>query len=161
MLVGQYGDLRGHRVPITDEERTVTNLKSIKRVLLTGDDADFVAALWRHLKREGLTLTKAKDWKDARKKTEDACAEGASFDLIIADVAMLNGQFSELDRWIKESHPEISMLVLSGLGSRDRMAELVRPGKDAYGCKPLTPEEMTSLIDLIDRSRTLYTKFTQ
>jgi two-component system response regulator RegA len=139
----------------------VTNLKSITRVLLTGDDADFVGALWRHLRREGLTLTKAKDWKDARKKIEDGRVEGASFDLIIADAAMLNGEFSELAGWVKELHPEISMLVVSGLGSRDRMAELVRPGRDAYGCKPLTPQEMASLIDLIDRSRTLYANVKQ
>jgi len=55
--------------------------------------------------------------------------------------------------WIKENHPEISVIIVSGFGSNDILREVMREDLDRCAPKPLTPQKMISLINSLDQNR--------
>lgn len=129
-------------------------LISIKRILVTGEEAGFVKTLSRHLKREGLLVTKAFDYNDARRKVEYLNLRKTPFELLIIEEGTVpKTEVYELWRWIKGNHPETSVLLFSAVGSHEELDKTIRPDMDAHCRKPLTPKGMMDLIRTIDRHR--------
>lgn len=125
----------------------------IKKILVVDDEPEFTKTLRIHLKREGFFLDSACNGLKAQQKIEDSCLTGNPFDLVITDVVMPSMGGIELLCWIKEVCPGISVLVVSGFGCEDVVAENIRPGVDSYCAKPLTPQKMLALIDRMDKGR--------
>lgn len=128
-------------------------LETIRRILLTGGEAEFVKAVSRHLRREGFSLEETCDYTDARRKIENSYSSEGPFDLVIMERAIPTTETYEFWGWIKKNHPETSVLLLSGIGSHDRVAETIRPEMDGHSRKPVTPKQMMALIRTIDRNR--------
>jgi CheY-like chemotaxis protein len=126
---------------------------SIKRILVVDDEVEFVKSLRRHLRREGYSLEVAYDGLEACRKIEHFSVESKPFDLVITDVVMPNMNGIELLQWIQRQHPEISAILLSGFGENDIAAKTLRPKLDAHGKKPITPKEMTALINSLHQTR--------
>jgi len=126
-------------------------LETIRRILLTGDEAEFVRTLGRHLKRERFLLEEKCDYGAARRRIEDS--RRSPFDLIVmVGTVPTPGMYEFLD-WVKKVHPQTSVLLLSGIGFDQRAAETMRPDMDGHGQQPITPKEMIALIRRIDRNR--------
>ena len=117
------------------------------------DEAEIVKTLMRHLKRKGFTVSSARDGAEARSKVKDADRERNIYDLVITDVVMPNEDGVDLHRWIKETCPEISVLVISGFGASYIIQETIRPGMDDFCQKPLTPEKILGAIKEINQKR--------
>ncbi len=128
-------------------------LETIKRILLTGNEAEFVKTLSRHLKREGFSLDETFNYADARGRIENSYSSKSPFHLVIMEGTVPGTEVYDLWWWIKKTRPEISVLFLSGIGSHEQVAEAIRPDMDAHGQKPITPKEMMALIHKLDRNR--------
>ncbi|HOW57708.1 MAG TPA: response regulator [Smithellaceae bacterium] len=126
---------------------------NINNILLVEDENELAKTLKRHLKREGFSVVVASDGKTAIKVIEDSIARGVHFELVISDVVMPNMDGIELIRWIKNQHPEVSVVLLSGFGDLGSVVETIRPNLDDYFQKPLTPTDMMNLIERIDFKR--------
>ncbi len=127
--------------------------RAIKRILMVDDEAEFVNTINRHLRREGFIVDSADDVEKARSKIDDSVRLQNPYDLVITDVIMPNMGALELLPWIKENHPEISVIIVSGFGSNDILREVMREDLDRCAPKPLTPQKMISLINSLDQNR--------
>lgn len=128
---------------------------SVERILLVDDEDVFLASIRRHLRREGFDLAVARNGREASRVIEARAREGRPFDLIITDVIMPEMGGMELLQWVKAEHADISVVLLTGFGESDAIAQAVRSGHDAHGGKPITPKEIMALIQRIGRYRQL------
>jgi DNA-binding NarL/FixJ family response regulator len=69
-------------------------------------------------------------------------------DLVVMDIRMENMDGVEATRIIRETYPEISILVLTGFGDEDILQEAMRAGAHGFLLKDASPDE---LIDAIHR----------
>lgn len=128
-------------------------LKSIKRILVVDDEAEFVHTIIRHLKREGFIVDSAYDVEEARRKIDDSARMMILYDLLITEIVRPNTEAIELLPWIKRNHPEISVIIVFGFGDNDMLRETMREGLDGYAKIPLTPKKMIDLINIIGQKR--------
>jgi DNA-binding NtrC family response regulator len=59
----------------------------------------------------------------------------------------------ELLTWIKQTHPEISVIAVSGFADTLLAGKLIRPEMDEYCQKPFTPQEMMLLLERVQEKR--------
>jgi CheY-like chemotaxis protein len=133
--------------------KTKSMSAAIDRILIVDDEPQFVKTLQRHLRREGFRLCAASDGKMARKQIESFIAEGKPVDLVITDVLMPRMDGIELMQWIRDWHPEISVIAVSGFADSIASEKMIRPDMDEYCRKPFTPGELMSLLKKIGEKR--------
>ena len=124
-----------------------------EKILIVDDEEESVKTIERHLRREGFMLDSAGDGKLARNKILEAIEQNEPYDLIITDLIMPNMGAVKLLRWLKKKCPEVSFIIVSGFGDFDLMHTLIRPEKDGYAQKPLTPGTMMGLIEDLNSLR--------
>jgi CheY-like chemotaxis protein len=125
----------------------------IKRILIVDDEPEFVKTIQRHLRREGFSLDTASDGKMARERIELSFSEDNPVQLVITDVLMPRMDGIELMRWIRDSHPEISVLAVSGFADTIMSEKIIRPEMDEFCQKPFTPRKMMALLGKIGEKR--------
>jgi len=128
-------------------------IEHIKRILIVDDEPEFLNSVKRHLGRENFSLDSASNGKEATKRIQDSVSKGAPFDLLITDLIMPEMGGVELLEWLKKTHPEISVLIVSGFNDGGATMEKIRPEMDAFAKKPLTPKDMIDLIAQMDQKR--------
>lgn len=134
-------------------KRTDSMIKDIRRILIVDDEEESVKTIARHLRREGYKPASAGDGKLARNKIIEAIEQKAPYDLIITDLIMPNMGAVKLLRWLNETCPEVSVIIVSGFGDFDLIQTLIRPEKDGYAQKPLTPGRMMGVIEDLNSMR--------
>jgi len=125
----------------------------INRILVIDDQAEFIKAISRHLKREGFIIDSAYDTEVARRKIDGSVRMKIRYDLVIMDAAVPNLGVIEILRWVKKNHPKISVIIIMGFGENDMLKETIRQDLDGYAKKPLTPQKIISLINNISQKR--------
>lgn len=128
-------------------------MEAIKRILVVDGEKEFADSVTRHLKRRKFILQSARNGEDALEKLHETTCSAAQYDLVITDVIMPKVSGIELLRWIKKYYSKISVLVVSGLGSRNLVMETIRPEMDDCCQKPVTPSEMIRFIGNINKKR--------
>ncbi len=98
-------------------------------------------------------MDSAYDVEEARRKIDASVCMKIRYDLVIMDVAMPNLGAIEILQWIRNNHPKISVIVVTGFGDADMLRETMRQDLDAYAKKPLTPQKMISLINSLGQKR--------
>lgn len=68
------------------------------------------------------------------------------FDVVITDLKMSNLGGMEVLRRIKEFHPEIIVIVITGYASVSSAVEVMKMGAFDYLPKPFTPDELRSVV---------------
>ena len=125
----------------------------INRILVIDDEAEFVKAISRHLKREGFIIDSAYDVEVVRRKIDESVRMKIRYDLVIMDAAVPNLGVIEILRWVKKNHPKISVIIIMRFGENDMLKETIRQDLDGYAKKPLTPQKIISLINNISQKR--------
>lgn len=130
-----------------------TAYATIRRVLIVDDEVEFVKTLKRHLKRQNFTLKTALDGSEALELLSQTAKEEGVFDLVVSDVVMPHMDGIALLERIKRDYPGTSVLLLTGFGENAMADGAIRKEMDDFHQKPITPKEMLSLIEHIDRRR--------
>lgn len=106
------------------------------RILVVDDDPDVVRLITRRLQPEGYTLDVARDGREALEK-----ALALPLDLILLDIKLPEVDGLTVLAKVKESRPEISVVMMTAYGSEQVAVEALKAGADDYLIKPLEQDE--------------------
>jgi len=107
------------------------------RILIVDDEEIVIRSTLRILENEGHALDTARDGAEALQKiAETPC------DLILLDIMMPKMDGLEVLRRVKESSPDIEVIVFTGLAQVDTAVTCMKLGAFDYLAKPFTPEEL-------------------
>jgi signal transduction histidine kinase len=111
-------------------------------VLLVDDELDFLESLGRRLELRGLAISTAASGPEALE-----ILDAKPVDVVVLDVRMPGMDGIETLRRIKENHPRIEVVMLTGHADLESALEGMRFGFFDYLTKPV---ELPQLIDKID-----------
>ena len=104
-------------------------------VLLVDDEAELVFTLAERLVLRGIDAAAVTDGNDALKTLEMK-----PFDIVVVDVKMPGLSGIDLMRQIKDRHPDIQIILLTGRGSLEESDEGLQEGACDYLVKPINVE---------------------
>lgn len=112
------------------------------RVLVVDDEARFRTTLAKMLRSRGLTV-------EAVGSGEECLAEldARPYDVVLLDIRMPGLGGLETLRLLKERHPEVEVVMLSGHANLDTAIELLKLGAYDYLLKPCPLEEVLLKIE--------------
>jgi DNA-binding NtrC family response regulator len=120
------------------------------RLLLVDDDALIANSLSEFLKLEGYRVDTAGDGAQAIELLATH-----RYNLVITDVNMPRTNGLELLRSIKNQHPEVVVLVITGYGTIENAVEAVKMGAFEYLTKPIIDDEIRVAIQKALKQQTL------
>jgi DNA-binding response OmpR family regulator len=107
------------------------------RVLLVDDEKEFVSALAERLSLRDFQVETATNGQDALAILKEIRA-----DVVILDVMMPGMSGLEVLKRIKTTHPHLSVILLTGLGSTREGIEGMRLGAFDFLMKPVDIDEL-------------------
>jgi len=108
------------------------------RILIADDEAGIREFLGDSLRLDGHEIVEAVDGRDAMRKAEER-----GFDLVITDLKMPGADGIAVLRRLRESQPEVEVVVLTAHGSVESAVEAMKLGAFDYLQKPLGgPDEL-------------------
>ena len=113
----------GARILIVDDEEIV--IKSCLRILGSGD----------------CYVEVAHDGREALRKIEEN-----SYDVMILDVVMPNMGGLEVLRRVKETHPDMDIVMVTGLAQVDTVIQARKLGARDFISKPFEPNELKLVV---------------
>ncbi len=122
--------------------------KSLIKILVIDDDKDVNRNIEKTLLREGYSVDSAYDCRSGIEKIKQS-----PYHVVISDLNMpdLSGGMSEragieLLEWIRDGHPEIFVLMLTGSATVESTKDAIRLGAVDYLVKPLSSAELKQKI---------------
>lgn len=119
------------------------------RILLVDDEPSLRQVIEMALRRDYSVVTAA-DYASA-----SAQIEGSSFDLVLTDLQLPDGDGISLLQRVKELSPETSVIVLTAHGSTDTAVAAMRCGAHDYITKPFDLDELKIRIEQAIEGRRL------
>ena len=120
------------------------------RILVLDDDAIVRHSLVEFLKNEGHDVHGAGTIAEA---TE--VVRSTPLDLVISDVYMPDGTAFKLLKTIKETHPRLDIVLITGYGTIDDAVQAIKCGASNYITKPLVDSEIRLAVEQTLRRREL------
>lgn len=119
----------------------------MKKILVIDDDYDLLQLLKSYLEKNNYEVTTASSGGDGIRKLDK------SFDLVICDVRLPDIGGLEIITKVKEKHPHISIIMITGYADVRTAVEALRIGASDYITKPLHPDELLNQInELMEKS---------
>ena len=119
------------------------------RILIVDDDEPIGKLLQHWLDDEGYETRYARDTCEVA-----GFFEQERFDLVTLDIMMPGKDGLEVLKWIKESYPEVGVIMATALGNLKTVLEAMRGGAMGYLIKPFDLELVTEEIGLaMERQR--------
>ena len=115
--------LMGARILVVDDEEIV--IKSYLRILGGGD----------------YQVEAAHGGREALRKVEEN-----PYDVIILDIMMPDMGGLEVLRRVKETHPNLDVIMVTGLAVNDTVVEAKKLGACDYISKPFEPDELKLIV---------------
>ena len=119
-------------------------------ILIAEDEEITQKHLRSTLEREGHRVTSVLNGLDAL-----AAFEERDFDLLIADIKMPGMTGLDLLPKVKEKHPEVDVIIITGYGSIDSAIEAMKLGALDYVTKPFELEELAMKVRKIFERKAL------
>ncbi len=111
------------------------------RVLVVDDEAHIGESIKKALERSGYAV----DWAaDAR--TAWARLEGTLPDLVLCDVRLQGDDGLQLLGRIKESYPDVPVVMITGFASIDSAVSAIKAGAADYVAKPFNPDQIRHVV---------------
>jgi len=111
------------------------------RILIVDDEEIVVRSCQRILEAPGVELSAASSGPEALGKVE----RGA-FDLLILDIMMPGMDGLEVLRLVKERHPEIEVVMVTGLSQIQTAVQAMKLGAFDYIPKPFEPADLQAVV---------------
>jgi DNA-binding NtrC family response regulator len=116
--------------------------KGKPKVLVVDDEQVVCQSIEKILQRKGYRVEKALSVADAL----DAL-EASDYGLIITDLMMPQAGGLDLLKSVRETQPDIPVLIITGYASIQSAVEATRLGASGYLPKPFTPEELEKSVE--------------
>ena len=110
-------------------------------ILILEDDITFSLMLKTWLGRKGFEVSSVSSVSDARSRIEDA-----SFDLILSDLRLPDGDGIDLLKWIKENNFVIPLIMMTSYAEIQTAVQAMKLGAADYIAKPLNLDELLGKI---------------
>ena len=100
-------------------------------ILILEDDITFSLMLKTWLGRKGFEVSSVSSVSDARSRIEDV-----SFDLILSDLRLPDGDGIDLLKWIKENNFVIPLIMMTSYAEIQTAVQAIKLGASDYIAKP-------------------------
>lgn len=111
------------------------------KILLIEDDVPFCKMLDSFLSRKGYEVASAFSAQEAQAKIKQQ-----DFDLVITDLRLPDYDGIQLMAEIKESHPQIPVILMTGYSDVNTAVKAIKNGASDYISKPFNPEEVLLVV---------------
>ena len=118
-------------------------------ILILEDDITFSLMLKTWLGKKGFEVSSVSSVSDARNRIENA-----SFDLILSDLRLPDGDGIDLLKWIKENNFAIPLIMMTSYAEIQTAVQAIKSGASDYIAKPLNPEELLGKIKDVIKTET-------
>lgn len=119
-------------------------------VLLVDDEEQFLETLAERLKLRGLTVDAVTGGEDALRKVE-----GEAFDAIVLDLAMPGIDGIETLRRLKQKHPDLQIIMLTGQATVKSGIDAMKLGAEEFLEKPIDLNVLMQKIGQAKHNRML------
>ncbi|MBZ0155284.1 MAG: sigma-54 dependent transcriptional regulator [Alphaproteobacteria bacterium] len=120
------------------------------KILIAEDEEITLKHLVYTLKKEGYEVVGVRNGREALDQVE-----GDHFDVLITDIKMPEMSGIELLEKVKEKHPEIEVLIITGYGSIGSAVEAIKKGAYEYITKPFDLDELIIKVKNIHERKLL------
>ncbi len=111
------------------------------KILLVDDEKEFVSTLAERLRLRGIRAVEANSGEEALRLLDAEPPQG-----VVLDVKMPGMSGLEVLRRIKSSHPNIPVILLTGIGTEQEGTEGLTLGASDFLMKPLQIDELIKKI---------------
>ncbi|HUL42740.1 MAG TPA: sigma-54 dependent transcriptional regulator [Bacteroidota bacterium] len=119
------------------------------RILIVDDDNAFRVATVALLREEGYSVRAVKGSEEAKRALSEE-----SYDLILSDLVMEHMNGIDLLRYIRQTLPDATVMMITGFGSVQTAVDAMRSGAFDYITKPCNNDELVIKIKrAVDESR--------
>ncbi len=119
---------------------STTDTNETFSVLIADDDKNLRASLKRILRRLECRIVEASDGVEAQRKVSEEIS------VAVVDLEMPRASGRDCLTYIKKTHPDLPVIILSGKGSVSEVVRVMEEGAFWYLEKPFDPEELIALI---------------
>lgn len=112
------------------------------RILAVDDSPDTLDALLQNLCAEGYEAVGSAGAEEAL-----VLLEREAFDVVITDMKMPGMGGMELMKIVRERHPDIELMMITGYATIEGAVEAVKTGAEEYLSKPFTIEELFAALE--------------
>jgi len=118
-------------------------------ILIIEDDVTFCLMLATWFGKKGFVVSTTTTMKDAMQKIK-----AGSYDLIISDLRLPDGDGIELLQWKKETLPEIPFIVMTNYAEIQTAVQAIKLGASDYIAKPINPNDLlTKINDILNGNK--------
>jgi DNA-binding NtrC family response regulator len=112
-----------------------------EKVLLVDDETDFLEVMSERMKTRGLDVSTSTSAKEALKQAQEG-----NYDAVVLDLMMPEMDGIEALSALKEKHPELQVILLTGHGSVEKGVEAMKLGAMDFLEKPIDLNALTEKI---------------
>jgi DNA-binding NtrC family response regulator len=121
------------------------------RILVVDDEEIVLRSCLRILSGEEFQVETVQDGRQALQKVEEN-----PYDVMILDIMMPNVDGLEVLRRVKETHPNVDVIMVTGLAQIDTAVKAMKLGAFDYIAKPFEPDELKLVVQrALERRRLL------
>src|SRR3974390_484291 len=121
------------------------------RILVVDDEDIVLRSCLRILSGEEFQVETVQDGRQALQKVEEN-----PYDVMILDIMMPNVDGLEVLRRVKETHPNVDVVMVTGLAQIDTAVKAMKLGAFDYIAKPFEPDELKLVVQrALERRRLL------
>ena len=126
------------------------------RILVVDDEEIVIKSCLRILGGGDYQVEAVQDGREALRKIEEN-----SYDVMILDIMMPNMDGLEVLRRVKETHPNVDVIMITGLSQIDTAVQAMKLGAFDYISKPFEPDELKLVVQrALERRRLLQENLT-
>src|ERR1039458_10067699 len=107
------------------------------RILIVDDEEIVIKSCLGILAGDEFQVESVQDGREALKKIEEN-----PYDVVILDIMMPNIDGLEVLRRVKETHPNVDVIMITGLSQVDTAVQAMKLGAFDYISKPFEPDEL-------------------
>lgn len=110
-------------------------------ILIIEDDLTFSLMLTTWLGKKGFEVKTVASVGDAKRRIE-----AGTYDLILSDLRLPDGDGIELLKWVKEKYSSLPVIMMTSYADIQTAVQAIKLGAADYIAKPLNPEELWNKI---------------
>ena len=121
------------------------------QILIVDDEEIVIRSCMRILAGDEFQVESVQDGREALRKIEEI-----PYDVVILDIMMPNIDGLEVLRRVKETHPNVDVIMITGLSQIDTAVQAMKLGAFDYISKPFEPDELKMVVQrALERRRLL------